>query len=300
MFDNDDAARRALQTLTNGPEPPVTTSFEQVLRRGRRRVFMQRASAVAGVVAVVAAIGIGAVLLRQGDPSGGVQVGGTSATSPTAPSSPRAFEELSGWQPVTMPPDAGGEGSSCMSREQGASRADAVLPSQEKVTGAFADAVKAAVGSAPTTTLAPNWQSNSEKFEQARGTVAIEVGMDNGKGQLQLEVSPYSDQPVAAADRANTVYGNCEPPYRHILADGTVLQIYPAETFHPEAPSQPIRIYRPDGFLYVITAAGYSEADFVDVPNSSAKALEGGRGKLPTTTTQLATIAEGLVTMLGG
>jgi hypothetical protein len=302
MFDNDDAARRALHTLTDEPAPPIATSFEQVLRRGRRRVFVQRASTVAGVVAVVAAIGVGAVLLRPGDPSGGVQVGDTSTSSPSptgGPSNP-AFEGLDGWQPVTMPPDADGEGSSCMSYTQGAPRPDVALPSQEMVMGAFADAVKSVVGQAPTTTLPPNWQQNSEKFEQARGAVAVEVGMDNGNGQLQLEVSPYSDQAGVAADRANTVYGNCEPPYRHTLADGTVLQIYPTEDFHPEAPTQAIRIYRPDGFLYVITSAGYGDADFVDVPNSSARALEGGRGKLPTTATQLVAIAEGLMTNLYG
>ena len=49
----------------------------------------------------------------------------------------------------------------------------------------------------------------------------------------------------------------------------------------------------------MITAAGWSEQDYVPASDSSAYSIDGGRGKLPTTEAQLAEIAENMVAKLG-
>ncbi|MDT7787900.1 MAG: hypothetical protein QOF58_6319, partial [Pseudonocardiales bacterium] len=56
----EEKLRGALDT----PAPPPTTTLDHVLKRGRRRVFAQRAGAMLGVVAVVAGVGFGAATLN--------------------------------------------------------------------------------------------------------------------------------------------------------------------------------------------------------------------------------------------
>ncbi|HEX6359866.1 hypothetical protein [Actinophytocola sp.] len=299
MFD-DDAARRVLQALADDPEPPVETTFDQVLRRGRRRVFMQRAGAVAGVVAVVAAIGVGALILRPGDSSGnGVRV----ADSPTAPTSTSAGPEstrttestplaptavLPGWAVV-----APIEGLECTVAVIGPGEPDIVLRPEETVKDVFVEAI-ADVRQLPPLTATSEWQITSAKNYGPRGYVTVKVPMDNGSGQLQLETGRFGGTPEEAANLDIFGYGQCELPQRRVLADGTVLQLYTAES--GEQPTQFLNVYEPDGRFYNITSAGYSEDDAVLVGES--KTYVGGRGKLPTTQEQLADIAERFVTNL--
>lgn len=288
MFDDDNAARNALRTLNDDPAPPVATTVDQVLRRGRRRVFVQRASAVAGVVAVVAAIGVTAVLVRQGAPGdGGVQVA-ESTTAPPAPTGP-----LPGWR--TMEIDA----STCKQNpliNVPGTPPDTLLP-EVLVTAAFTGAIEAVRGPLAGAATA-QWEEYSPKAEGPRGYVEAEVPMDNGNGQLQLEAQVYGGTPTARADAELYAYGDCRPPARHVLADGTVLQMFQADTRSPEQPTQHLRVYRPDGRVYIVTAAGWSEADMVPV-GGGAYMTKGGRGKLPTTDEQLAEIATRLVAKLG-
>lgn len=287
MFDDDDAARHALQTLNDDPAPPPTTTVEQVLRRGRRRVFAQRASAVAGVVAVVAAIGVTAVLLRPSEPSGGVQVA-ESTTAPPAPTGP-----LPGWETIEI------DESVCKQNpliNVPGIAPDALLP-EAVVKQAFTGAIEAVRGPLAGAATA-QWEEYSPKADGPRGYVVAEVPMDNGNGQLQLEAQVYGGTPTAMADASLYAYGDCRPPARRTLPDGTVLQMFQRDDFHPEQPMQHLQIYRPDGREYIITAAGWSEADMFPV-GGGASTPKGGRGKLPTTEAQLAEVAEKLVTNLG-
>lgn len=290
MFDDDNAARHALQTLNDEPAPPVATTVDEVLRRGRCRVFVQRASAVAGVVAVVAAIGVTAMLLRPGgDASGGVQV--AESPAPTAPAPPAG--PLPGWE--TIPIDEVTCKQNPLINVPG-TPPDRLLP-QSVVEPAFTNAVQAVTGPVAGAATA-QWEEYSPKADGPRGYVEAEIPMDNGNGQLQLEAYVYAGSPVAHSDASLYAYGDCKPPARHILADGTVLQLFQAETRNPEQPMQHVQVYRPDGREYIITAAGWSEADMVPV-GGGAYTIEGGRGKLPTTEAQLAELATRMVTNLG-
>lgn len=310
MFD-DEAARRALHTLTEDPEPPVATTFDEVLRRGRRRVFMQRAAAVAGVVAVVAAIGVGTLLLRPDDQAGGVRV----ADTPTSETTKEASKETSkapatvtastmttqapmpGWETVPMPAHVTGDGRSCQYSEVELPTPPQVsLEARAVVEPALATAVEQSVGSPPAL-IGGTWESNSPKHNEPRGHLVVEVGMDDGNGQIQLEAGRYGGPPERMADAEVIAYGNCDSPLRRVLDDGTVLQLY-SVIGSREAPVQYVRVYRPDGRFYYIAAAGYSEADLVSVPDSTARTVQGGRGELPVSREQLVDIAEAFVAKL--
>lgn len=290
MFDDDDAARHALGTLNDEPAPPVATTIDQVLRRGRRRVFVQRASAVAGVVAVVAAIGVAAVLLRPGGDGGsGVQVAdSTTPTTPRAPAGP-----LPGWETMAI------DELTCKQNpliNVPGTPPEKLLP-QTVVEPAFSEAVQGILGPM-TIAVYSNWEEYSPKADGPRGYSQLEFPMDNGPGQLQLEAYLYGGTPVAKADASLYAYGDCKSPARHILPDGTVLQLFQLENRNPEQPTQHLQIFRPDGREYIITAAGWGEADMIPV-GGGAYTVEGGRGKVPTTEKELAEIATRLVTNLG-
>jgi hypothetical protein len=288
---NDEAARQALHTLVDEPAPPVTTTLDQVLRRGRRRVLAQRAGAVAGVMAVVAAIGVSAVLLRPGDQPDGLQVATSTTTAPsstvTGPPSTATLQPLDGWQAMRLP-------------TVGCDPAHVQLPpepqiailSRDIVEPAFVNAISDVTGSAPAVTMA-EWRENSPKQVGPRGYLATEIPMAGGNGQVQLEVIRFGGTPREIADASLATYGNCEPPLRHELADGTILQMYPTNGWDTPAPTRPLQIYRPDNRMYIVTAAGYSQADVTE-----SGGMSGGRGALPLDQQELAQVAVDLVTGL--
>lgn len=257
---DDDAARRALQALADEPTPPVTTTLDQVLRRGKRRLLIQRAGSVAAVVAVVAAIGIGVMLMRPGDDSGGVQVGDVPVSTTVQPTTP----PLPGWAPVDLPVTSDG---SCAPATQELGRGNVALPSKQQTETAFVGAVESTLDSTSSPLLL-------KTYESPRASVVVEVGVGNGAGQVQLEIVTYGGTPEEAADEAITLDVPCLRPSRRVLADGTVLQLHQADA---KGPTQKLRVYRPDGVMYTITSSG------------------SGRGELPMTDTQLATTAEELV-----
>jgi hypothetical protein len=310
MFDDDNAARHALQAIADDPAPPVATTVDQVLRRGRRRVFVQRVAAAAGVMAVVAAIGVGAMLLRPGYQSGGVQVGDSDPAAPpgltttaqsdtSTPQGPPATPLLPGgtnWQPVDMPADAD-SGSGCAQMEQPPPDREVALLPEETVKVAFSNAIAKTTGNQPAS-VTSEWQEHSPKQSGApSGFVSATVSMDNGIGELQLEALRFGGTPVEFADWARTSYGNCEPPWRRVLADGTVLQLFQADDGNAKAPMQHLQIFRPDGRRYIITSAGFTESD-IDRDTDGSGTVAGGRGELPVDALQLGDIAERLVSNL--
>ena len=312
MFDDDSAARRALGTLDDEPAPPVSTTLDDVVRRGRRRVFVQRAVSVAGVVAVVAAIGAGAVLLRPGDQPDGVRVAEsttettatanppeTSPDTPTSTSAPAGpAHVLPGWQQTTMPPDVVESGGYCQLRDTAEPpNPNSVFLAEGRVKPAFVDAVGETLGAVPTVAMS-DWQVNS-------GKTGAPARLRRGRG-----ADGRRERPAAARGG---------PVPRHSDRDGRpgprrVWQLRapgPARArrrhgapavrgglFNPEQPHQALQIYQPEGVQLVVTSAGWSEADMVPI-GGGGSTIEGGRGALPTTDAELAEIARALVQNMG-
>ena len=299
MFDDDNAARHALQTITDDPVPPVATTVDQVLRRGRRRVFVQRAAAAAGVMAVVAAIGVGAMLLR---PGGGVQVGDSDPAGPpgltTTVSPPTSKPSLTpptpllpggtSWAPVEMPADAD-SGSGCVQMEQPPPDSAVALLPEDTVKHAFSNAVAETI--TQPVSLTSSWQEHSPKQGGApSGFIEGVVVMDGGDGGLQLEALRFGGTPVEYADWSRRSYGNCDPPWRRVLDDGSVLQLFQVDDFNAKKPMQHLQIFRPDGRMYIITSIGITESN----ADGSGKM----RGTWPVGSAGLGDIAERLVSNL--
>lgn len=297
MFD-DNAARRALGTLSDEPAPPVSTTLDQVLKRGRRRVFVQRASAVAGVMAVVAAIGVSAVLLRPGDEQDGFQVAGPTSPGTSHSDAPRSdttppgtstntdapppptgqFAVVPGWDVVVTPRSPASPCDSTINMLPPEPEID-ILP-QDIVQSAFVSAVESVTKSA-TTLVTAEWQAHSPKITGPRGYVAIEFPASDGTAQVQLETMRYGGNPTDYADASISTYGNCTPPLRRTLSDGTVMQLFPPNGADSPAPNQPLQIYRPDNRMYIITDL-----------------LSRGTGAVPLSAEQLADVATKLVAKL--
>lgn len=287
MFPDDDAARHALHTLNDEPAPPVATSLDQVLRRGRRRVLARRVSAVAGVVAVVAAIGATTILLRGPEEPGGdrVQVAATTSATPTVPATV--------WE--TQPIDE----ETCKQNPQHnipGTPPETLLP-QDVVEPAFTSAIVDVVDP-NLVPLGADWQEHSPKAGGPRGYIVAEIPVGDDYGQLQLEAEVFPGTPTQMADASLHSYGDCKAPMRHTLVDGTVMQLFRADRREPEQPTQHLQVFRPDGRMYIITAAGWSEQDYVPAAGGG-HFIVGGRGKLPVTERQLSEIAETMLTRLG-
>lgn len=278
MFD-DDAARRALRTLTDDAAPPATTTLGEVVRRGKRRLFVQRAGAVAGVVAVVAAIGVGTILLRPGDSGDGVR----AASPPTSTSS---SSRLPGWTPVPIPANSRQGGDSCLQPfVQLPPESGDPLPAEHQVRDAYLRAAEGVVGSVAMADT-DEWPANSAKHV---GRINLAIPMNEGTGQLMLEVSRYGGAPEQIADASVTVYGNCVEPLRRTLADGTIMQLYPLDDLSQPGPTQHLQIYEPSGMTYVITSAGWSGVG-VTPPRPAGKSAEA-----PVTEAELVGIGQRLV-----
>jgi hypothetical protein len=275
MFDDDNTTRQALQTLNDEPGPPVATTLDDVVRRGRRRVLVQRVSAVAAVAAVVAGIGVGAVLLRSGDQHGGVQVGSTTE--------PSATSALPGWQVVDMPADMTVVGPDDCRWKSGQSppappKTEIVVPRWEVLVSAVEQVDGKLLANPPSTAPDDWWKfAPSTADDVGRGGTHVGIATGDGTGQLILDAAFYGGTPEQAADSSVVVFGNCGPPSRRVLADGTVLQLYPVHTNLPQ-PTQFVYMFRPSGYTYRLISAGETE--------------------LPVTETQLAAIAEELVPKL--
>lgn len=300
---DDDAARRALRTLNDEAGPPVTTTLDQVLHRGRRRLLGQRIGAVAGVVAVVATIGVGAMLLRPGDQGAdGVRVADDPAAQ-TAPTStnpdpaPRTtvttsstpenrIAPLPGWDPAT--PRVGRD---CGIAQVPPAEPDIALVPQDEVRARLVESIEEVTGEPPTG-VTSQWPDNSGKLDASpRGHVTAEVSTDHGDGHILLEAGRFGGTPEKMADVDIFGYGQCVVPLRRVLENGTVLQLYPADDRDPAEPRQHVRIYQPDGRFYVLTSAGHHRIIVAD-GDKAGQRIEQGPAPLPTTAPQLADMAE--------
>jgi hypothetical protein len=314
----DDRTGAAIRGVADVPAPPVTTTLDTVVRRGRRRALVQRGATVAAVVGVVAAIGVGGALLRSATEGQGVRPAGPSPTTvrntSTAPPStqlpptgenapgneppssqplPPQPELLPGWSWADAPVSPDGE--SCDGAADVAQPHDLPLPDQAAVRAALVDSVRAATKIVPQVVY-QSWEKHSPRTDAPRGYLELNVDMGDGPGSVQLEVGTFGATPREAADADVAVYGNCDRPMRRTLDSGAVLQLYQADYFDPRAPMQHFGIYLPGGRHYILTTAGYGESDKVDV-GGGGSTIDGGRGRLPLDSRQLAGVGVALAAL---
>jgi hypothetical protein len=123
-----------------------------------------------------------------------------------------------------------------------------------------------------------------------------DVTDSGGGGSVYVEVHGFSGTPVQAADSERFVDGDCTPPRRQLLPDGTVMQLYTPLSFDPGHPSQALRVYTPTHRLFIVTSEGFASPDWTQVANAEPGTLivpkGAGRHSLPLTEDQLTVIAQ--------
>ncbi len=121
----------------------------------------------------------------------------------------------------------------------------------------------------------------------------VDVTDADGTGSIRFGVGDFTGTPLASADEQAFDVGNCVPPKRRVLTDGTVLQLYevrPSEPF--QSLTQVLRIFRPNGELYQVVVQNWGSRDFEPNPDQPQIPTRVGEGRptLPLTEAQLAEI----------
>jgi hypothetical protein len=202
------------------------------------------------------------------------------------------------WQPAeTAPPGPGREVLSipmCDSRwaEVGSERG--AKPVSATVVDAFGKAVGQVVAPAQVSEQQTAVRQPTKSGGRAAYSRWIDVTDAGGTGSVTIDESPYTGAPLEAADRDAFLYGNCEPPARKVMADGTVVQYASAVPSEPfQSLTQGLRIYRPNGVLVEITQRNFGSPDFrLNDDDQSFDRFGRGRETLPLSADQLAAIGE--------
>ncbi|OLF18364.1 hypothetical protein [Actinophytocola xanthii] len=207
---NDDEAADALRVIADAPGPPATTSVDQVIRLGRRRVRARRAGAVAGlaagVVAVVAGIAMGSSLLTAPD---GQDTGASRAAPPPL--------VLSGWKKLAAATEQ------CDFTATAPPGVELALPPREDVEATLDDAVATATGGSYES-LAGTWPEVNKHTGEVGGRLTGRVSTEAGPVVLELFVSTFRGSPIEAVN-AQLASVRCLPHYQTVLEDGTVMLI---------------------------------------------------------------------------
>lgn len=277
-----------LRGALNVSAPPPTTTLDHVLKRGRRRVFAQRAGAVLGVFAVVAGIGIGATTLNHAAPDP------TPADPPNY--GPATVEHATGWPRVDVPPQI--PYGTWAPPPSGGPVVNIPLCSVKRPSAPRSPGF----GAQP---LAPElvakWREKAEKLvpEMTVGNVTgfpsnvlyeFDLSDSRGAGSIRIWAARFTGAPQAAADDGLWETGDCEPPRRLVQPDGSVVQLHSVRPFEPfQSMTQTLAVYRTDGLLVQLDLRSFSSKDFTadDPANPSARKRTGaGRPTLPLTEEQ--------------
>ncbi|WP_086663005.1 hypothetical protein [Lentzea kentuckyensis] len=235
------------------PAPPPTTRLEDVLASGRRRVLGRRAGIAGGVLAVVAAIGIGMLALPSGPPGAADPVNWARATAaPGQPADPSRRDRIC--QENATPPPVLAQGGETLAAEQ---------------MRAWRDLAQSVL---------PDRRVDSAHPELAENDLTQVFTVDvEGTATLRFSRVRFEGSAFAAADRALWATGACAPPRRTTNGDGTVFQLYDAT---PQA--QSLYVFRADGRvlrLDQVNVAGsrgtlpLKEAEFVKLGAAVAEVL---------------------------
>jgi len=273
--------------------PPVHTLLDDVVRRGRRRLRARRMAATLGVVAVVAGVGVTTAVLRDNLP------GNQLVASP--PTSVTSTTGLSGWSAAAPPSTSKRDSTDCSN--------GVTVPGEPKVdpvdvTALSGTLLKALTKAAPTANLRITRDTASNQPISSNSVLAstwADVIDSGGGGSVYVEVHGFSGTPAQAADSEQYVGGVCTAPQRKTLADGTIMQLYAETKYDPGHPAQALRVYTPAHRLYIVTAEGFSSADWTQVnkddPGAVAVPEGAGRHSLPLTESQLTAVGERIATL---
>ncbi|WAL66912.1 hypothetical protein ORV05_03670 [Amycolatopsis cynarae] len=240
---NDDETREALQTLLDEPAPPARTGLEDVVRRGRRRVLARRLGSAAAVLAVVAGVGIASTSLRA---------------TPETVQSASGGASLPGWQTVNVPAivvipkgdltlgEAEKVGPVCRSSAQTSVSVEGTTLPEQTVVQAFVQAVAAAAPGAKVVQTHLFWEAPT------RGMLRADITSQKSAGGIDLMADRYRGTAQQAADADAHADGNCSSPQRRTLPNGVVLQLYSPQLLKGDVQVQSLRVYGPNGRLYVL------------------------------------------------
>lgn len=309
MWDEDDLGAALRAELARRTPPAPRGGLADALTRGRRRRRRQQfgaALAAVAAVAVVTTVAVSAGAL----PVGGHDVAATG-TATTAPAPDEALWPRAGlpahhpsttWTPgPSAPPPAGWpvepvprcELPDTTDRDLDSVRAD-LMTLQDQVRQELAVVAEdATVGLLLESTLPPNSTNAGHAYNYT-----ADISDAGGTGSVELTFGRFTGDPLTAANEQAYDLGNCEPPKRHVLADGTVLQIYDVVPSDPFASrTQTLRIYRPDGRLDSLTVRNFGSPDFKTNREDTAHPYRVGAGRptLPLTEAQLAELGLAMV-----
>ncbi|MEV6716590.1 hypothetical protein AB0M48_31660 [Lentzea sp. NPDC051208] len=264
--------------------PPPTTTLDVVMKRGRRRVFAQRAGAVLGVFAVVAGIGFSAATLNQAAPPP------QQADRPDA--GPATVEHATGWPRVdTAPQTPYRTWSPAASAPPSAGRAVVNIP----LCNIKAPAVPRPMGlgaepMAPE--LVAKWRGRVEELlpEMTISKVIrfpshtfyeFDVSDSGGTGSIRIWAGRFTGTPKASADDGLWETGDCEPARRLVQPDGSVMQLHAVRPFEPfQTLTQALAVYRKDGLLVQLEQRNYGSPDFTaDNPANPGATRRTGAGR---------------------
>ena len=268
--------------------PPVRTALDDVVRRGRRRIRTRRIGATLGVVVVVAGIGIATSLLR-GMPGRGLPASQINAASSSVSTTP------SGWAVASSPSSSTRDSKDCSSGISVPGDPQIGVISVDRLNSTLISALQQVAPKASSKITS----STIAKLGSGNPLLAstwADVIDSGGGGSVYVEVHGFSGSPEQAADNDQFIGGDCTPPMRKSFPGGVVMQLYPAEKYDPGHPSQALSVYTPAHVQYVITAEGFSSADWTHDPSAKPDTLvvpEGaGRHSLPLNESQLIAIGE--------
>lgn len=274
--------------------PPPTTTLDHVLKRGRRRVFAQRAGAVLGVFAVVAGIGIGATTLNHAAPR-------TPADQPS--NVPSSVVRESGWPRVSTPAQTPyATWSPATSAPPPAGRpvvntplCDIKAPSIPRPVGLGAQPLEPE--------LVARWRSLAEKLlpEVTVSKVVrfpsntyyeFDVSDSGGTGSIRIYAGKFAGTPLANADDALWETGDCEPARRVVQPNGSVVQLHSVRPYEPfQTLTQALAVYRHDGLIVQLELRNFGSPDYTADNPANPKATRrtgAGRPTLPLTGEQFA------------
>lgn len=332
MWDEDDLGAALRAELAQRTPPRPHAGLGDAVARGRRRRRRQQFGTALAAVAAVAGVA-GVVLVAGALPSGGQDVAATG-TTPTATEAPWPRADLPAhsphttWTPApTALPPAGWptepvprcEIPDLTDRDLDSVRAD-LSTLQDQVRQAIAAVTKTPsdpptigttlegasriptpVTAGTTVDLLTQLKLPSTKPNTRDGftyTYTADVSDAEGTGSVVLTFGRFTGDPLTAANDQAYDMGNCQPPKRHVLADGTVLQIYDVAPSDPFASqNQTLRIYLPDGQLYSLSVLNFGGPDFETNREDTGHPYRVGAGRptLPLTEAQLAELGLAMV-----
>ncbi|MCR3747155.1 hypothetical protein [Lentzea californiensis] len=262
--------------------PPPTTTLDVVMKRGRRRVFAQRAGAVLGVFAVVAGIGIGATTLNQAAPPP------EQADRPDA--GPATVEHVLDWPRVdtppqkpygtwspasTAPPPPGwlsiGVPLCDIKPTKRPDRTDVgVVAFNPEAVDKWLDEARKVLPEVTIGAATPNETSTAYEAD---------VSDSRGTGSIRITVGRFTGTPLAHANDSLWETGDCEPA-RRLQSGGSIMQLHSIRPYEPfQSLKQVLRVYRVDSSMIQVELHNFGSPDIGDDPESPGSRRRTGAGR---------------------